>query len=77
MTVTAAKNESKDKTRSATVTITAGSETLTYTVEQRYQLTFDVTNADSKAIYLPTEGETFVLNLDNNAGTIGLHGINF
>ena len=71
VTVTAAKNESKDKTRSATVTITAGSETLTYTVEQRYQLTFDVTNADSKAIYLPTEGETFVLNLDNNAGTIG------
>ena len=53
VTVTAAKNESKDKTRSATVTITAGSETLTYTVEQRYQLTFDVTNADSKAIYLP------------------------
>ena len=71
VTVTAAKNESKDKTRSATVTITAGSETLTYTVEQRYQLTFDVTNADSKALYLPTEGETFVLNLDNNAGTIG------
>lgn len=31
VTVTAAKNESKDKTRSATVTITAGSETLTYT----------------------------------------------
>ena len=71
MSVIAAKNTSTSASRTATVTITAGSETLTYTVEQRYQLTFDVTNADSKAIYIPTEGETFVMKMDNNAGSIG------
>lgn len=71
VSVIAAKNTSTSASRTATVTITAGSETLTYTVEQRYQLTFDVTNADSKAIYIPTEGETFVMKMDNNAGSIG------